>query len=211
MPQPIEPSPRNAGRPRDERIDQAVIAATITLLEEVGFDATTVAAISRRSGVPTPTIYRRWANRVEVIEAAVFPPGEATPPRPTGDLRRDLQAYLDTIATPLGRRAARAALPGLLAAYVSDPEKYVGVTFRLGGALRTAFHELLDRQPPGTIDDTIDPDSVLDLLAATSLYATFIRPFSGRDEPATATVDLVLSALRAAPPQDPPASSPAGS
>ncbi len=185
-----------AGRPRDERIDDRVIEATIELLEEVGFAGTTIAAISRRAGVPAPSIYRRWSNRVEVIEAAVFPERDVTVRAPVGDLRADLQAYLDTISAALRRPAAKAALPGLLSEYLADPEGYNGITFRVAQPIREAFHDLLRQQPPGTVDHDVDPDSVLDLMAASVLYAIFIRPFTGRDEPRTSTVDLVLRALR---------------
>lgn len=186
---------KTLGRPRDERLDESVIAATIELLEESGFAGATIAAISRRSGVPAPTIYRRWANRVEVIESAVFPSHEVKVPTPTGDLRADLQHYLDAITNALDRPAAKAALPGLLAAYLGDPDRYRGVTLRVAQPLRDAFHELLRSRPAGEVDPDVDPDSVLDLLAAASLYAVFVRPFTGRAAPATSTIDIVCRAL----------------
>src|SRR3954466_4265565 len=82
-------SPR-VGRPRDPRVDDAVRAATLALLVEEGYQATSIQAIARRAGVSAPTIYRRWANKAELIEEAVFPAPFIEPTERTGDLRRDL-------------------------------------------------------------------------------------------------------------------------
>ena len=53
------------GRPRDPAIDELVVRATVELLAERGYDATTVQEISRPgAGVHTAAIYRRWPNRI---------------------------------------------------------------------------------------------------------------------------------------------------
>lgn len=199
-------APRTSGRPRDPGIDDAVLAATTSLLEELGYAGTTVKAISRRSGVGTPAIYRRWAGRVELVEAAVFPPVHVPVPRPTGDLQADVQAYVDVMTAALSRPAARAALPGLLTEYIGDPERYAGVTLRVGLPIRDAFHALLADQPSGTVDPDVDPDSVLDLLAASVLYELFILPFTGREAHTNPAAEIVVRALRAdgAEPDHPP-------
>src|SRR5579875_2279322 len=85
-------SPR-VGRPRDPRVDTAVHAATLQLLVESGYQATTVQAIARRAGVSAPTVYRRWSNKAEIVEDAVFPEGLLTPETLTGDMISDLQPY----------------------------------------------------------------------------------------------------------------------
>lgn len=60
------------GRPRDPDMDQAILAATIGLLAEVGYVRLTVAEVARRAGVGKPAIYRRWAQKSQlVVEAMV--------------------------------------------------------------------------------------------------------------------------------------------
>ncbi|WP_141631619.1 helix-turn-helix domain-containing protein, partial [Mycobacterium avium] len=48
------------GRPRDPRIDAAVLRATVELLAETGYPGLLVSAIAQRAGTSKPAIYRRW-------------------------------------------------------------------------------------------------------------------------------------------------------
>src|SRR4051794_14879902 len=72
------------GRPRDPRVEDAVRVATLELLVEEGYQATSIQAIARRAGVSAPTIYRRWANKAELIEEVVFPAPFIEPTERTG-------------------------------------------------------------------------------------------------------------------------------
>ena len=51
-----------AGRPRDPRIDAAVLSATAELILEAGYPGVTVAAVAARAGTTPPAIYRRWRS-----------------------------------------------------------------------------------------------------------------------------------------------------
>ena len=168
---------RKGGRPRDRHIDEVVIRATLELLEEVGFSGTSIQAVSRRSGVATPAIYRRWSNRVELIETAVFPSMQVVAVTPSGNLRADLQSYVDAFTTTLSRPAARAALPGLL-------------------SVRDSFRTLIEQQPAGTIATELDIEFLLDLLVGSVLYRLFILPYTGRTHvPADDTAEVLFRAL----------------
>lgn len=187
---------RKGGRPRDRQIDEAVIRATLKLLEEVGYAGTTIQAVSRRSGVATPAIYRRWANRVELIETAVFPSMQVVAVMPSGDLRADLQSYVEAFTTTFSRPAARAALPGLLSEYQHRPERNQSVALRVGADIRDSFRTLMEQQPPGTIAADLDEAFVLDMLIGSLLYRLFILPFTGRtDAPTDATAEILFRAL----------------
>jgi AcrR family transcriptional regulator len=63
------------GRPRDPRRREAILAAAVALVAEVGYDRMTVEAIAHRAGVSKPTIYRRWPGGKEeiVVEAMAWP------------------------------------------------------------------------------------------------------------------------------------------
>ena len=73
-PAPDQTSP--AGRPRDPRIDAAILAATAELLLEVGYPGVTIAAVAARAGTTTPAIYRRWTSKAHLVHEAAFPYGE---------------------------------------------------------------------------------------------------------------------------------------
>src|SRR5438270_13397384 len=114
--------PPRAGRPRDPRVDEAVRAATLELLVEDGYQATTIQAVARRAGVSAPTIYRRWSNKAELVEAAVFPSDLVEPTDGNDDVGSELAAYCSRIIGYLSRPPVRAAIPGLLTEYQTDPQ-----------------------------------------------------------------------------------------
>ena len=66
------------GRPRDPRIDGAVLRATVELLSETGYPGLLVSAIAERAGTSKPAIYRRWPSKAHLVHEAVFPLGTAT-------------------------------------------------------------------------------------------------------------------------------------
>ncbi|KPM50797.1 TetR family transcriptional regulator [Frankia sp. CcI49] len=190
------------GRPRDPQIDGVVLASTRELLERKGFPETTIQAVARHAGVGASTIYRRWPSRVELIESAIFPGIGALDVAPAGDVREDLRRYIAAYRELFSSPAARAAIPGLLAAYQAEPERHGTLVERVGQDVRPAFRATLAAADPGTIDPEVDPDAVMDLLIGATLYYSFIRPFAGRPDDADQgnqddrVGDLLLRALR---------------
>jgi len=180
------------GRPRDPRVDDAVRAATLELLVEEGYQATSMQAIARRAGVSAPTVYRRWANKAEVIEETVFPTPFIEPTETTGDLRRDLATYCRGIIEHLGDPAVRAAIPGLLTEYQTDPEMWQRLLRRSITPMRETFAAFLDRtnrRPVGSVDVLFD-------VMIGSLFVRAINSgATGADEFAAEVATIVAAAL----------------
>jgi AcrR family transcriptional regulator len=86
-----------AGRPRDPRLDEAVVAATLQLLAEDGYAQLTVERIAARAGVGKASLYRRWPDKVSIVLEAVGRNPERPSPPDTGSLRGDALAYLRTL------------------------------------------------------------------------------------------------------------------
>ena len=151
------------GRPRNPAIDTAVTAATRQLLVEVGFAGTTVQEISRRTGIHPPAIYRRWPSRIALIEDAAFGDLAALRAEVTGDLAADLlrfaQAYEANVITPV----ARAAMPGLLAAYgegaATPADRWVHLS------TRPVFANILSASDD--VDPSLDVDVAFEVLLVT--------------------------------------------
>ena len=74
---------RRQGSRRDPAIDEAVLAATRTLLVERGYSATTIDLIAATAGVSRPAVYRRWTSKAQLVHEAVFP--DLGPPPPADD------------------------------------------------------------------------------------------------------------------------------
>jgi AcrR family transcriptional regulator len=189
------------GRPRDEGIDRRVIEAACELLAESGFAETTIQAIARRAGVGPSAIYRRWPSRIELIEQAVFPAFDDLRVTPTGDIRVDLESYVTAIDRAYNAPAARAAIPGLLSAYQSNPRAYRRDPFPVAASLRRDFRHMFELAAAGTVDPAVDPEDVLDLLIGSMLYRTFQLPFTARAGHADQTVELLHRAIRPTGPQ----------
>jgi len=142
---PYDGGARAAGRPRDPHVDAAVRAATLELLVEEGYQATTIQAVARRAGVSTPSIYRRWSSKAELVEAAVFPSDLVEPAGGGEDLRGELADYCLRILGYLAQPAVRAAMPGLLSEYHTDPQMWQRLIARTMMPMRASFEELLER------------------------------------------------------------------
>jgi AcrR family transcriptional regulator len=170
-------SPTVTGRPRDPRIDDAVLRATRELLEEVGYLQLTIGAIADQAGTNKPAIYRRWPTKAHLVHEAVFP-AQGPEVIPAGDdLRDDIRALVVIGVELLGRPAARAALPGLLAEMNSDPTLQADVLGRFAdgtwGWLQQRIEQAIEAGEvrPGVLSTT-----VLELIAGSTLVATILRP-----------------------------------
>jgi AcrR family transcriptional regulator len=109
------------GRPRDPKRDEAILGAALALLEEVGFERTSVDAIAERAGVGKATIYRRWPEGKSqlVIDALVrLRAPRATPD--TGSLRGDLLALVHDGRAKMAGASKLAA--GLTCRMQEDPD-----------------------------------------------------------------------------------------
>jgi AcrR family transcriptional regulator len=118
----VSSAARSPGRPRDDRIDEAVRRATLDLLGERGYGGVSIEAVAARAGVGKPAIYRRFASKPELVFGHAIHGLELGPPSDMGSLPSDLDALVQGILDTLAAPAAAAAVPGLLADLGRDPE-----------------------------------------------------------------------------------------
>lgn len=96
-------------RRRGKDLEDALLGAAWAELTERGYAAFTLEAAAKRAGTSTPVIYRRWAGKALMVEAAIaYASSQRAVDVPdTGTLRGDLIAIM---------RAANASRTGLLVA-----------------------------------------------------------------------------------------------
>ena len=107
---------------RNERSRQAILDASIALIDELGYDKLSIEAIARRAGVGKQTIYRWWSSvGAVVLEAATqsLDPVVAFPD--TGDFFADMRSQLVGIVELITTTGFGAAYRGVMAAGQSDP------------------------------------------------------------------------------------------
>jgi AcrR family transcriptional regulator len=185
-------------RPRDTSIDERALAATLELLAEDGFEATTMQAVAARADVHSSALYRRWPSRVALIEDAVSPVVAVASFAPTGDLVRDLRRFVRAHAATWSTPAARAAMPGLLAHYQAtgttrSEEEWLPIS------ARPQFLDILRAAPDGDVDPFVDPDDVFDVLLGAVMARSLVPTVVERDRPLERTLELVLRMLAPRP------------
>lgn len=80
---------------RNSRAHQAILDATVKLLEAGGYKNLTIEGVAAEAGVGKQTIYRWWRSRAELVMEAYTAASDMRVPEPdTGTLRGDLEAIL---------------------------------------------------------------------------------------------------------------------
>ena len=98
-----------------------LLAATLEVLRETGYDNLTVDKVVARAHASKTTVYRRWPSKAELVCAAFAHQirGTGTPPD-TGSLRRDLLQLAEIIARDA--RLYASTIAGILAASSRTPQ-----------------------------------------------------------------------------------------
>jgi AcrR family transcriptional regulator len=196
---------RRRGRPRSEEARAAVLAAAGALLEEGGFPSVTIEAVSARSGVGKPTIYKYWPNRLAVaIDALAARMASEVPSADLGDTRSDLTEQVRRVAAFYASPAGT-VLTQLLGATATDPAAAQQLRDRfLAG--RWAQTEVMWQRAVarGEARADITPDVAIDVLFSPIIYRLLVRHAPIDPQAAAAIADAVLGGLLA------PASAPDG-
>jgi AcrR family transcriptional regulator len=186
---------RGRGRPRSAEAHQAILGATLTLLDEVGYRALTIEAVAARAGVGKTTIYRRWPSKLELVVEAV---AEMRPPLPTedtGSLQGDFLAFQRGQISRVAAGPMPRIAPRLLAESVSDRELHEAVQRELIDPIRTAIGEVLQRGVDrGELRADLDVELATDVVHGTVVYR--ILRSEGDLLAAVAPVPRVLDLLR---------------
>lgn len=170
-------APSTPGRPRDGRIDAAIINATRELILETGYPALSLSAIAARAGTTTAAIYRRWSGKAQLVHEAVLPAETLSPPAGSGDVRQDIRALVEIVRAMFNSPEVRVALPGLIADTVAAPEVHSQMIARLAGDL-TAFE---DRFGHERRDDDRLP-MLAEVVAGTAIFRILIRQDAALDD-----------------------------
>lgn len=136
-----EPSSRGRlGRPRDPKVDEAILTAALELLAECGYSRLTVEGVALRAGVAKTSLYRRWSTKESLILDAVVTVGFAERPEvpDTGSLHRDMASYLDAW-TRFRRTQAWAS------EILAHAELKQGLRQRLGDGLTAGHRTIIER------------------------------------------------------------------
>jgi len=187
-----------SGRPRNPRIDTAVLRAAAELVTEVGYADLTVAAIAERAGTSKPAIYRRWPSKAHLLHEAAFPDGEELSLPDTGSLRGDLAEMLRRTAAAFAHPVARALTPGLMAEIAADPTLHPALLERFGGVWKGFGDRMAAAIEHGEVRAGVDADVLIETIAGAVLMRLVLRSPDQLDEGWVAhTTDLLMRGIAA--------------
>ncbi|WP_322753505.1 TetR/AcrR family transcriptional regulator [Frankia sp. Cas3] len=128
----LPPCGRSPGRPRDDAREQAILDAALELLVEVGYERMSMVAVAARARASKATIYRRWANKDELVIEAIRRRGggDEIVPADTGSLRSDLMDAVSQMVDHVSRQDA-ALVAGVLLAMRESPDLAVALRVQM--------------------------------------------------------------------------------
>ncbi len=196
-----EAVPRAVGRPRDPRVDAAIVDATLQLLADGGYTSLTMEAVAALAGVGKATLYRRYAGKEQLVIDAVATMSEPAEVVRGAGVRDELVARLEAVRRKSDSSLAGKIFPRLISASAENPELMRNYRRQVLLPRREAFAAALRRGiAEGLVRPDVDLDYAVDLLVGPMAYRNLIRndPPPGPDL-AARVVDDVLVALAPRP------------
>lgn len=195
------PLSNRGGRPRDPRIEQAVLKATAELLVRRGYQDLNLDEIAQRAKTTKPAIYRRWKSKARLVHEAAFPIEAVAvgrdPDAKGATLAEDIRAMVENTAQVLASPAARAALPGLIPEFQADPELHTLLLQRFqAGPITWAVERIDTAIREGEARAGLDALTVLAGIAGAVFFGLFVDANAPLDQAwVDRTTDLVLNGV----------------
>ncbi|UUW88117.1 TetR/AcrR family transcriptional regulator [Nocardioides sp. WV_118_6] len=182
-----------AGRPRDSRIDEAVLVATRELVAELGYADLTFRAIAQRAGTSVPAIRRRWASKAHLVHEAVYPTDAVGAPTGAADLRSEVRAVVERCLAIVGSPAGRRATPALMSEMMADHALEQELSARLlASGWESLAGRLAEASERGEARPDIDLGVFVEMVFGATLVAMVLR---GHDAVDDAWVEGLVTAV----------------
>ena len=190
---------RRIGRPEDPELRGNVLRAAIECYAEKGWSGFNFDAVAKRAGVGRPALYRRWADRTELLVDAFKELTAGLVDEDLGSLRLEL-VRLGVDYSAMMRGARGLAGTRLMADAHVHPDLFARVTAEISERREELVWRSIDRAlARGEIRAEYVQDVSLLLFGAlwewSVLAATGRRPHAQRAE-VERLVDMILRALR---------------
>ncbi|MFC4566077.1 TetR/AcrR family transcriptional regulator [Nocardiopsis mangrovi] len=186
--------PQRRMRPggRSARVNEAVLAAVLDEIVESGYSKLSFERVAGRAGVHKATLYRRWANKEELVaEALLARSASAVPVPDTGSLREDLRRLAHAIVAHISSPSGQALLRTLVSDAGRDPE--------IAMAGRTFWSERFARAGAiverGVARGELPPDTDAAFFIERLISPLFLRLLVTAEPIDTAYADRIVDAL----------------
>ncbi len=189
----MTPTEVAATRPRVEGDrEQEILAATLDVLADVGYDRLTMDAVATHARASKATLYRRWNGKVALIIDALLSQKGAPDVPDTGTLRGDLLEAFCGMGGMTDQRQM-SVLAAVITAIARDAdfakafrEQFIGPK-AAGG--RLIFQRAIDR---GEIRDDVDLDIITAALPGIVLHRQFLLGEAPDEDLITRVIDQII-------------------
>ncbi|MET0757253.1 MAG: TetR/AcrR family transcriptional regulator [Mycobacterium sp.] len=172
----------SAGRPRDPRIDAAILRATADLLVQIGYSNLSMAAVAERAGTTKTALYRRWSSKAELVHEAAFPAAPTALETPEGSIAADIRAMIAAARDVFTSPVVRAALPGLIADMAADADLNARVLSRFTGLFQVVRVRLTHAVERGEVHADVDPDRLVEVIGGATMLRLLLWPDRDLDD-----------------------------
>ena len=163
------------GRPREVRVDGAILAATLELVAEVGIHDFRMDDVAERAGVGKAAIYRRYRSKDELVTATVAALVSDITVPDTGSTREDLLVLMRGAVEVYGDPIKAGVMPSLVGAMPQRPELARAIRDGFLAQRRAALRAVLDRGVArGDLRADLDVELALDVLGGALFYRLLI-------------------------------------
>jgi len=183
-------SPTGLGRPRDADTTRKILERTIDLLTEVGYSGTSITAVAARAGVGTKSIYRRYANRDEMIVEAISTLMSVDQHHNSGNPFSDLIEILESLRSNYLHSDGVVMSAELLSEMHRKPELIAAFRKEIVWPKRRMIKSVLEQ---AVRQGKVVRGADLELVADQLWGAILGRSLGGLDVPQDYVVDLVKS------------------
>ena len=170
----VEPDEKRRSRASHE----AILEATVTLLEAGGYKNLTIEGIAAEAKVGKQTIYRWWRSKAELVLEAYIAASDVRVPEPdTGTLKGDLEAVLLPVFNLNERydRGTALANKTLMAEAQLDADflkTYAQLHTYWRGPLRNVLARAKQR---GELRENADVEALIDLMLGAAWYRLLLE------------------------------------
>jgi AcrR family transcriptional regulator len=181
------------GRPRDARVDQAIVKSVLQLIGERGIPELRLDDVADRAGVGKATIYRRYRSKNELITAAVSALVNEIEVPDNGSSAADLLELMRGTVAVYSDPIAAGVMPEVVRSVRSEPALAEALRGGLVAGRRAALRQVLVRGVGrGDLDADLDFELALDVLGGAVFYRLLITGAPLDDQLAAGVVELIL-------------------
>lgn len=173
-----------------------ILEAALRLMAQGGYVRMSMDQVAAEAGVTKPTIYRRYANKIQLALAAIVAFCDKSPPIYTGETRGDLIVQMVNFKHAMDRPHGMAMLGTMLAEEHETPELLASFREYLVQPRRTAIRTILERARANAELAAHADLALAENLLIGAYYAQYVAGYPFAANWAEQVVDAVLGTLQ---------------